>query len=119
VVVAVHVGYVDTDATKGLDVPKVSAAEVAEKTMDAIVRIDRRDRLLSPDTLASRAARVAEPGVGPDAAPGGRDDRRCIDDIADSRGGGHGGVPALGSAFNGQRGEPALPTARVRLERVS
>jgi hypothetical protein len=40
VVVAVHVGYVDTDATKGLDVPKVSAAEVAEKTMDAIVRND-------------------------------------------------------------------------------
>ena len=40
VVVAVHVGYVDTDATKGLDVPKVSPAEVAEKTMDAIVRND-------------------------------------------------------------------------------
>ncbi len=40
VVVAVHVGYVDTDATKGLDVPKVSTAEVAEKTMDAIVRND-------------------------------------------------------------------------------
>ena len=36
----VHVGYVDTDATKGLDVPKVSAPEVAEKTMDAIVRND-------------------------------------------------------------------------------
>src|SRR5580658_4986103 len=40
VVVGVYVGYVDTDATKGLDVPKVTAAEVAEKTMDAIVRND-------------------------------------------------------------------------------
>jgi NAD(P)-dependent dehydrogenase (short-subunit alcohol dehydrogenase family) len=40
VVIAVHVGYVDTDATKGLDVPKVSAAEVAEKTMDAIAHND-------------------------------------------------------------------------------
>lgn len=33
-----HVGYVDTDATRGLDIPKVSAAEVADKTMDAIIR---------------------------------------------------------------------------------
>ena len=39
-VVAVHVGYVDTNATKGLDVPEVGAAEVAEKTTDAIVRND-------------------------------------------------------------------------------
>jgi len=39
-VVAVHVGYVDTDATSGLDVPKVSTAEVAQKTMDAIIRND-------------------------------------------------------------------------------
>src|SRR5580692_10290813 len=39
-VVAVHVGYVDTDATKRLDVPKVSPAEVADKTMDAIIRGD-------------------------------------------------------------------------------
>jgi NAD(P)-dependent dehydrogenase (short-subunit alcohol dehydrogenase family) len=34
VVVGVYVGYVDTGATKKLDVPKVSAAEVAEKTME-------------------------------------------------------------------------------------
>jgi NAD(P)-dependent dehydrogenase (short-subunit alcohol dehydrogenase family) len=40
IVLAVHVGYVDTDATKRLDVPKVSAAEVADKTMDAILRGD-------------------------------------------------------------------------------
>ena len=49
-VVAVHVGYVDTDATKGLDVPKVSAAEVAEKTMDAIMRND-------PEVLVDEAAK--------------------------------------------------------------
>jgi hypothetical protein len=34
------VSYVDTDATRRLDVPKVSTAEVAEKTMDAIIRND-------------------------------------------------------------------------------
>jgi hypothetical protein len=40
VVVAVHVSCVDTDATRGIHAPKVSAAEVAEKTMDAIIRND-------------------------------------------------------------------------------
>jgi hypothetical protein len=49
VVVAVYAGYVDTDATKRLDVPKVSAAEVAEKTMDAIMRND-------PEVLVDEAA---------------------------------------------------------------
>ena len=39
-VVGVYAGYVDTDATKKLDVPKVSAVEVAEKTMDSIIRND-------------------------------------------------------------------------------
>ncbi|MFE2971757.1 SDR family NAD(P)-dependent oxidoreductase [Streptomyces sp. NPDC059340] len=37
-VVGVHVGLVDTDATMGLDAPKVPAAEVAAQTMDAISR---------------------------------------------------------------------------------
>ncbi|MCZ0991276.1 SDR family oxidoreductase [Streptomyces diastatochromogenes] len=37
-VVGVHVGPVDTEATMGLDVPKVPAAEVAAKTLDAISR---------------------------------------------------------------------------------
>jgi hypothetical protein len=49
VVVAVHVGYVDTDATRGIHAPKVSAAEVAEKTMDAIIRND-------PEVLAGETA---------------------------------------------------------------
>jgi NAD(P)-dependent dehydrogenase (short-subunit alcohol dehydrogenase family) len=48
-VVGVYVGYVDTDATKSLDVPKVTAAEVAEKTMDAIIRND-------PEVLVDQAA---------------------------------------------------------------
>jgi len=41
---------VDTDATKKRDVPKVSAAEVAEKTMDAIIRND-------PEVLVDEPAR--------------------------------------------------------------
>jgi hypothetical protein len=61
-VVGVYAGYVDTDATKKLDVPKVSAAEVAEKTMDAIIRND-------PEVLVGRGgpagpfAAVRSPGV--------------------------------------------------------
>jgi NAD(P)-dependent dehydrogenase (short-subunit alcohol dehydrogenase family) len=50
VVVAVHVGYVDTDATKGLDAPKVTATEVAEKTMEGIIRND-------PEVLVDESAR--------------------------------------------------------------
>jgi NAD(P)-dependent dehydrogenase (short-subunit alcohol dehydrogenase family) len=50
VVIGVHVGYVDTDATARLEVPKVPAAEVAEKTMDGIVRGD-------PEVLVDEAAR--------------------------------------------------------------
>jgi hypothetical protein len=50
VVIGVHVGFVDTDATKTLDVPKVTAAEVAEKTLDAITRDD-------PEVLVDEAAR--------------------------------------------------------------
>lgn len=36
-VVGVHVGPVDTDAMSRIDVPKVPAAEVAAKTMDAVI----------------------------------------------------------------------------------
>lgn len=49
-VVGVHVGYVDTDATAGLDAPKVSAAEVAEKTMAAIANNE-------PEVLVDDTAR--------------------------------------------------------------
>ena len=50
VVIAVHVGFVDTDATKAIDVPKVTAAEVADKTMAGILRND-------PEVLVDEAAR--------------------------------------------------------------
>jgi NAD(P)-dependent dehydrogenase (short-subunit alcohol dehydrogenase family) len=49
-VVGVYAGYVDTDATKRLDVPKVTAAEVAEKTMGAIIRDE-------PEVLVDESAR--------------------------------------------------------------
>jgi len=39
-VIGVHAGYVDTDAVRELDVPKVTAEEVADKTMDGIIRGD-------------------------------------------------------------------------------
>ena len=47
---AVHVGYVDTDATRRLDAPKVPATQVADKTMDAIVRGE-------PEVLVDESAR--------------------------------------------------------------
>lgn len=48
--VAVHVGFVDTDATAGLDAPKVPPAEVANKTMAAIANNE-------PEVLVDEAAR--------------------------------------------------------------
>ena len=50
VVIGVHVGYVDTDATKGIDDPKLSATEVAEATMEGIIRND-------PEVLVGETAR--------------------------------------------------------------
>jgi NAD(P)-dependent dehydrogenase (short-subunit alcohol dehydrogenase family) len=47
-VVAVHAGYIDTDMAAGVDSPKVSAQEVAERTLDGVregrnsVHADRR-----------------------------------------------------------------------------
>ena len=49
-VIAVHAGFVDTDAIRGLDVPKVPATEVADKTMDAITRNE-------PEVLVDETAR--------------------------------------------------------------
>jgi NAD(P)-dependent dehydrogenase (short-subunit alcohol dehydrogenase family) len=49
-VIAVHVGYVDTDATRRLGVPKVPATQVADKTMDAILRGE-------PEALVDESAR--------------------------------------------------------------
>lgn len=54
-VVGVHVGFVDTDATVGLDVPKVPATEVAAQTMDAISR-DMPEVLVDEVSRQVRAA---------------------------------------------------------------
>lgn len=58
-VVGVHVGYVDTDATVGLDAPKVSAAEVAEKTMAAIA--NNEPEVLVDDTARRVRAALSGP----------------------------------------------------------
>ena len=49
-VIAVHVGFVDTDATRAIDLPKVTAAEVADKTMAGILSND-------PEVLVDEPAR--------------------------------------------------------------
>ncbi|MER5787624.1 SDR family oxidoreductase [Streptomyces sp. NPDC001980] len=49
-VVGVHVGWVDTDATARVDEPKTDAAEVAAQTMDAIARDE-------PEVLVDETAR--------------------------------------------------------------
>jgi NAD(P)-dependent dehydrogenase (short-subunit alcohol dehydrogenase family) len=49
-VVGVHVGYVDTNATVGVNAPKVAPTEVAAKTMDAIEHDE-------PEVLVDEAAR--------------------------------------------------------------
>ncbi|MEU6553340.1 SDR family oxidoreductase [Streptomyces sp. NPDC046915] len=54
-VVGVHVGYVDTDATAGVDAPKVEAAEVAARTMEAISG-DEPEVLVDETTRRVRAA---------------------------------------------------------------
>ena len=54
-VIGVHVGYVDTDATVEVDAPKVEAAEVAAQTMDAISR-DELEVLVDETARRVRAA---------------------------------------------------------------
>jgi NAD(P)-dependent dehydrogenase (short-subunit alcohol dehydrogenase family) len=49
-VVGVHVGYVGTDATAGVEAPKLPPSEVAARTMDAIARDE-------PEVLVDDAAR--------------------------------------------------------------
>ncbi|MGW1618238.1 SDR family oxidoreductase [Streptomyces sp. NPDC002172] len=49
-VVGVHVGWVDTDATVAVDEPKTDAAEVAAQTMEAIARDE-------PEVLVDETAR--------------------------------------------------------------
>ncbi|MGW7382763.1 SDR family oxidoreductase [Streptomyces sp. NPDC054794] len=54
-VVGVHAGYVDTDATVTVDAPKIEAADVAEMTMDAIAR-DEPEVLVDEPARQVRAA---------------------------------------------------------------
>ncbi|MFE4965820.1 SDR family oxidoreductase [Streptomyces sp. NPDC056660] len=54
-VVGVHVGYVETDATAGIAGPKIDPAEVAAQTMDAIAR-DEPEVLVDETTRKVRAA---------------------------------------------------------------
>ncbi|MGW4906223.1 SDR family oxidoreductase [Streptomyces sp. NPDC004270] len=54
-VVGVHVGYVETDATAGIAGPKTDPAEVAAQTMDAIAR-DEPEVLVDETTRKVRAA---------------------------------------------------------------
>ncbi|MFE3168447.1 SDR family oxidoreductase [Streptomyces sp. NPDC059224] len=54
-VVGVHVGYVETDATTEIEGPKIDPAEVASQTMDAIAR-DEPEVLVDETTRKVRAA---------------------------------------------------------------
>ncbi|MPY35366.1 SDR family oxidoreductase [Streptomyces adustus] len=54
-VVGVHAGYVDTDLAAFIDSPKISAADVAEKTMAALLN-DEDEVLVDETTRQVRAA---------------------------------------------------------------
>ncbi|MFF8727085.1 SDR family oxidoreductase [Streptomyces sp. NPDC015171] len=54
-VVGVHVGFVDTDATAGVDAPKTAAGEVAALTLDALGR-DEPEVLVDEVSRQVRAA---------------------------------------------------------------
>lgn len=57
-VVAVHLGYMDTDMVAALDVPKIAPAEVASQTVDAI--LSGTDEVLAD--APTRAAKLALSG---------------------------------------------------------
>ncbi|MFE7776674.1 SDR family oxidoreductase [Streptomyces sp. NPDC057445] len=54
-VVGVHAGFVDTDLSAWMDAPKVSAADVAEQTMQALAQ-DRSEVLADEETRQAKAA---------------------------------------------------------------
>ena len=58
-VVAVHVGFVDTDLTAGLDAPKVSAATVATSALDALEAGER-------EALVDDVSRAVKAGLSDD-----------------------------------------------------
>ncbi|MEU1599966.1 SDR family oxidoreductase [Streptomyces sp. NPDC005708] len=54
-VVGVHAGFVDTDLSAWVDAPKISAADVAEQTMQALAH-DRSEVLVDEETRQTKAA---------------------------------------------------------------
>lgn len=54
-VVGVHAGFVDTDLSAWTDAPKISAADVAEQTMQALAH-DRGEVLADEETKQAKAA---------------------------------------------------------------
>jgi NAD(P)-dependent dehydrogenase (short-subunit alcohol dehydrogenase family) len=58
-VLAVHVGFVDTDLTAGLDAPKVSPATVANSALDALEAGD-------PEALVDDVSRAVKAGLSDD-----------------------------------------------------
>ncbi|MDX2702360.1 SDR family oxidoreductase [Streptomyces sp. PA03-6a] len=65
-VVGVHCGFVDTDLSAWTDAPKISAASVAELTMEALTH-DRFEVLADEQTRSVKAALSQPPAVGPAA----------------------------------------------------
>ncbi|MEV6903500.1 SDR family NAD(P)-dependent oxidoreductase [Amycolatopsis sp. NPDC051372] len=58
-VVGVHAGYVDTDGSAWLDVPKIGPAEVAAKTMQAL--LDDRVEVLVDEAARRLKAALSQP----------------------------------------------------------
>ncbi|MGI5144033.1 MULTISPECIES: SDR family oxidoreductase [unclassified Streptomyces] len=65
-VMGVHAGFVDTDLSAWVDAPKISAADVAEQTMQALAH-DRSEVLADEETRQTKAAlsRPLNPEPGP------------------------------------------------------
>ncbi|WP_327111463.1 SDR family oxidoreductase [Streptomyces sp. NBC_01341] len=61
-VVGVHAGFVDTDLSAWTDAPKISAATVAELTMDAVIR-GELEVLADEQTRAAKAALSDPPSL--------------------------------------------------------
>lgn len=61
-VLGLHVGYIDTDLTKGFDVPKVSPEDVVRQTIDG-VEAGREEVLADEGTRAVKLGLSAEPAV--------------------------------------------------------
>jgi short-subunit dehydrogenase len=61
-VVGMHVGFVDTDLTKGIDAPKSSPEVIVKRTFDAL-EAGAEEVLADENTRAVKQGLSAEPGV--------------------------------------------------------